>query len=113
MPPGKAYLPEEWQICCKAQWKKGILQHRFPNDSKSQRIGHLEFGAVQEKLKLLDLDPVMEFLSDFYSHTGRPAKNQVQIIRSFTLMGMLGFTSLTNWVWKLILALTSPCISVF
>lgn len=36
----------------------------------------LEFGAVREKLRLLDLDPVMEYLSSFYSHLGRPAKKQ-------------------------------------
>lgn len=43
----------------------------------------------------------MEDLSQFYSHTGRPAINQVQIVRSLILMVMLGFTSLTAWVEKL------------
>lgn len=70
-------------------------------DSSQRTRLHLEFGSVREKLRLLDLDPVMGYLSGFYSYTGRPAKNQVQIIRSFILMGMLGCTSLTAWIKKL------------
>ena len=70
------------------------------NSSQRTRL-LLEFGSAREKLRLLDLDPVMAYLSAFYSHTGRPAKNQVQIIRSLILMGILGFTSLTSWIRKL------------
>ena len=43
----------------------------------------------------------MGYLSAFYSPVGRPAKNQVQIIRSLILMALLGFTSLTAWVVEL------------
>lgn len=70
-------------------------------DSSQRTRLHLEFDSVRKKLCLLDLDPVMEYLSAFYSPIGRPAKNQVQIIRSFILMVMLGFTSLTAWLRKL------------
>ena len=70
-------------------------------DSSQRARLRLEFGAVREKLRLLDLDPVMDYISSFYSSTGRPAKNQTQIIRSFILMLMLGFTSLTAWISKL------------
>lgn len=73
----------------------------------------LEFGPVREKLRLLDLDPVMEYLYTFYSPVGRPAKNQTQIIRSLILMVMLGFTSLTAWILKLkadsLLAVLTGC----
>lgn len=82
-------------------------------DSSQRSRLQLEFGPVREKLRLLNLGPAMEYLSSFYSHTGRPAKNQVQIIRSFILMLMLGFTSLTAWVKKLnadsLLALPIGC----
>ena len=71
-----------------------------PDSSQRTRL-RLEFGPVREKLRLLDLDPVMEYLSAFYSPVGRPAKNQVQIIRSLILMVMPGFTSLTAWLRKL------------
>ena len=70
-------------------------------DSSQRTRLRLEFGTVREKLCMLNLDPVMEYLSAFYSHTGRPAKNQVQIIRSLALMLMLGSKSLTAWVKKL------------
>lgn len=70
-------------------------------DSSQRTRLLLEFGPVREKLRLLDLDPVMEYLSNFYSPAGRPTKNQTQIIRSLILMVMLGFTSLTVWLLKL------------
>ena len=70
-------------------------------DSSQRTRLRLEFGAVREKLRLLNLDPVMEYLSGFYSSLGRPARNQTQILRSLVLMMMLGFTSLTAWVGKL------------
>ncbi len=67
-------------------------------DSSQRTRLQLGFGSVREKLRLLDLDPVMGYLSAFYSPVGRPAKNQVQIIRSLILMALQGFTSLTAWV---------------
>lgn len=42
-------------------------------DSSQRTRLRLEFDTVQKKLKLLNLDSVMEYLSLFYSPTGRPA----------------------------------------
>ena len=70
-------------------------------DSSQRTRLHLGFGPVREKLRLLDLDPVMGYLSAFYPPVGRPAKNQVQFIRSLILMAMQGFTSLTAWIEEL------------
>ena len=70
-------------------------------DSSQRTRLRLEYAAVRDKLRLLDLDPVMRYLSQFYSTLGRPAQNQTQIIRSLILMMMLGFTGLTAWVRKL------------
>lgn len=82
-------------------------------DSSQRMRLHLEFDAVREKLRMLDLDPVMEYLSAFYSLTGRPAKNQPQILRSLVLMMFLGVTSLTAWCQRLradsLLALLIGC----
>ena len=82
------------------------------DSSQGTRL-QLEFGPVRDKLRLLNLNPVMEYLSAFYPPVGRPAKNQVQIIRSLILMVMLGFTSLTAWLRKLkansLLALLAGC----
>ena len=80
-----------------------------PDSSQRTRL-RLEFGPVREKLCLLDLDPVMEYLSAFYSPVGRPAKNQVQIIRSLILMAMPDFTSLTSSISNVYHY--PPCFSV-
>ncbi len=83
-------------------------------DSSQRTRLLLGFGPVREKLRLLNLDPVLEYLSSFYSPVGRPAKNQTQIIRSLILMAMLGFTSLTAWIQKLksdsLLAAPAGCL---
>ena len=60
-----------------------------------------EFAAAREKLRLLNLDPVMELLEPYYSPFGRPALNQTQILRSLILMLHQGFTGITAWVEKL------------
>ena len=60
-----------------------------------------ELAASREKLRLLDLDHVMEFMAPLYSSTGRAAKNQPQIFRSLVLMLDLNITSVSAWVDKL------------
>lgn len=59
------------------------------------------FAAAREKLRLLNLDDVMELLEPYYPPPGRPAINQPQIIRSLILMLDQGFTGITAWVEKL------------
>ena len=70
-------------------------------DSSQRKRLSSEFASARDKLRLLDLDPVMVHLAPFYSTTGRPALNQPQIIRSLTLMLHLGVTSLTRWLNRL------------
>lgn len=59
------------------------------------------FSASLDKLTSLDLDPIRDALSPYYSHTGRPALHQPQILRSFLLMVDSKETSIKNWVRKL------------
>lgn len=81
----------------------------FLNESKvhfdsSERIRlHTEFWKPWHKLRSFDTDRAMEFLLPFYSNTGRPARNQPQILRSFILFLFLyseglAPSSLTLWV---------------
>lgn len=70
------------------------------DDSQRTRLTG-EFAAAREKLRLLNLDPVMELLEPYYPPFGRPAVNQTQILRSLVLMLDQGFTSITAWVKKL------------
>lgn len=75
-------------------------------DSSERKRLHTELWEPWQKLWLFDTDKAMAFLLPFYSHTGRPAKNQPQILRSFILfflMVSMGLTppSLTLWVKRL------------
>ncbi len=48
-----------------------------------------ELAAAREKLQLLNLDPVMEYLAPLYPPFGRPATSQTQILRSVILFLLL------------------------
>jgi hypothetical protein len=61
------------------------------------------YSRERKKLMSLNLDPVGEYLSQFYSDTGRPAQNQAQILRSLILFAFLfnrtdAKLGLTGWV---------------
>lgn len=66
------------------------------NDSQRKKL--VSYSRSIEKLSALDLDPVREFMLPFYSHTGRPALNQPQIIRSFVLLMDQHYLSIDSWV---------------
>lgn len=75
-------------------------------DSSERNRLHSELWVIWQKLRSFDTDTVMAFLLPFYSTTGRPAKNQPQILRSFILFFFLfsqGLTppSLSLWVDRL------------
>lgn len=77
---------------CKARFSSD-LRHELRNT----------YSAERDKLLSLDLDPVGEYLSRFYSDGGRPAKNQAQILRSLILFALLfnrtnAKLSLTVWI---------------
>ena len=86
---------------------KCFLRNSKVSFDSSERIRlHTELWRPWQKLRLLDIDIAMDFLLPFYSSTGRPAKNQPQILRSFLLfffMVSMGLTSpsLTRWVSNL------------
>ena len=66
------------------------------------------------KFTSMNLNPVRDFLTPFYSNTGRPALNQPQIMRSFLLMLDRKFSSLTKWTTELagddLLAILIGCL---
>lgn len=57
-----------------------------------------QYESALSKLYLLDLDVLKPILEPFYSHTGTPAINQPELIRSFILMSELKVHSITKWV---------------
>ena len=78
-----------------------IWEARLDSSQRLQIKGILK--PAYEKLKLLNLDPMMNILSVRYSEYGRPAVNQPQIFRSFILLFLLSNIgivplSLDRWV---------------
>ena len=71
----------------------------FDSSQRARLAG--ECAAAREKLRLLNLDSVMELLEAYYPPLGRPAINQPQILRPLVLMLDQGFTGITAWVDKL------------
>ncbi len=84
-------------------YKYFLNESKVHFDSSERNRLHTELWKPWQKLRLFDSDKAMEFLLPFYSNTGRPAKNQPQILRSFILFFLLfseglAKLSLTLWV---------------
>ncbi len=87
------------------EYKAFLHEAKIHFDSSQRTRLCTELAAAREKLQLLNLDPVMEYLTPLYPPSGRPAISQVQILRSVILFLLLlkeglAFT-LTKWVEKL------------
>lgn len=80
------------------------------------------YEKERQMLFNLSLDPLIQYIPAFYSHGGRPAKHQAQILRSLILFTLLfnrtkARTSLTLWVTEVLpnsvsLALLIGCPSL-
>lgn len=93
-----------WQTMQKYLYFLNESKVHFDSSERTQL--HSELWKPWQKLRLFDTDKAMEFLLPFYSATGRPAKNQPQILRSFILFFLLysegrAKPSLTLWVDRL------------
>ena len=95
---------KHWQSM--QNYKHFLRESKVHFDSSERGRLHTELWKPWQKLRLFDTDKAMEFLLPFYSSTGRPAKNQPQILRSFILFFLLcseglAKLSLTLWVDRL------------
>ena len=95
---------KHWQSM--QDYKCFFLNSKVSFDSSERTRLHTDLWIPWQKLHLFDTDIAMGVLLPFYSSTGRPAKNQPQILRSFILFFLLvsmGLTppSLTLWVSRL------------
>lgn len=101
---------KHWQT--HAEYQQIILD-AVSHLNESQRKKLQSYSDSIEKLFSLNLDPVGEFMAPFYSHTGRPALNQPQILRSFILFMDQHYLSIDSWVKTLaqddLLALLIGC----
>ena len=87
-------------------YKYFLTNSKVHFDSSERRRLHSELWKPWQKLRLFDTDIAMAFLLPFFSSTGRPARNQPQILRSFLLFLLLlseglAKPSLTLWVKRL------------
>lgn len=80
--------------------QKSICSYRF-NDSS--------FSNALLKMIWLDVDSISDFLCQHYSHTGRPAKYQIEILRSLVLMSHFHCLSFKSWVDRL---RTDPVLAI-
>ena len=72
-------------------YKYFLTESKAHFDSSERHRLHTELFQPWQKLRLFDTDKAMGVLLPFYSNTGRPAKNQPQILRSFILFFLLYF----------------------
>lgn len=70
-----------------------------PFDKK--RLNSNSFRKALLKVKLLNFNAIHPILSSLYSPIGRPAINQIEIIRSLFLMLTFNFTSITKWIHEI------------
>lgn len=87
------------------EYLRSLHEAKISFDSSQRLRLQTELAQAREKLRLLNLDSVMIYLEPFYSNIGRPASNQVQIIRSLILFFLISANSgsygLTAWIVRL------------
>lgn len=113
------FKPELWQSHDEYRTIVNLYGHRLSRNHPKYAFD--SFDTERQKLLNLNLDPVMEYISGFYSSGGRPAIHQAQILRSLILFVLLfnrtkAKTSLTLWVNEILpcspsLMILSGCIS--
>ena len=75
------------------EYLRSLHEAKISFDSSQRLRLQTELAQAREKLRLLNLDSVMIYLEPFYSNIGRPASNQVQIIRSLILFFLISANS--------------------
>jgi hypothetical protein len=56
---------------------------------------------VATMIMLVDLTPMRKLVEGLYSAFGRPARVPEQMLRSFLVMVLCGYTSITEWVQQM------------
>ena len=95
------FKPELWQSHDEYRTIVNSLGKKFSRNNPRYQFD--AYSKERQKLLSLNLAPLLDYLPQFYSPEGRPAKNQAQILRSLILFFLLfnrtdAKTSLTAWV---------------
>ncbi len=99
------FKPELWQSHNEYRTLVNTVARRLSRNNPKYFFSPYE--KERQMLFSLNLDPTMDYIMTFYSSTGRPAKNQAQILRSLILFTILfnktkARTSLTLWVTEIL-----------
>lgn len=95
------FKPELWQSHDEYRTIVNSLGRRLSRNNPRYQFD--AYSKERQKLLSLNLDPLSDYLTPFYSAEGRPAIHQAQILRSLILFTLLfnrtdAKTSLTAWV---------------
>ncbi len=95
------FKPESWQTHDEYRTLVSLVGRKLSRNY--QKYSFDSYKEERQKLLDLNLDPLTEYIQDFYSSCGRPAKHQAQILRSLILFALLfnktkARLSLTSWV---------------
>ena len=95
------FKPESWQSHDEYRTIVNTFGRRLSRNNP--KYSFHEYDEERQKLLNLNLDPLLEYITGFYSRGGRPAQHQAQILRSLILFTMLfnktkARTNLTMWV---------------
>lgn len=95
------FKPELWQSHNEYRTLVTKIGRRLSRNNPKYSFD--SYDEEYQKLLNLNLDPLTEYIPAFYSHGGRPAIHQAQILRSLILFVLLfnktkARTSLTLWV---------------
>jgi len=91
------YMLRDWQS--HEEYQKNLLLN-LVLFYQTDRERVVELSESISKLYLLNLDKLHPIIKPLYSNTGRPAKNQAGIIRSFILMLDQGEHDIPKWAAK-------------
>lgn len=109
------FKPDLWQSHNEYRTLVNTYGRRLSRNKTKYSFGL--YGKERQKLLSLNLDPLLEYIPGFYSKTGRPARNQAQLLRSLILFVLLfnktpARTSLSAWVKDVLPASISLIILV-
>lgn len=95
------FKPELWQS--HDEYRTLVTKFGRRLSRNNPKYSFNTYEEEQRKLLRLNLDPLLEYIPNFYSNTGRPAQHQAQILRSLILFVLLfnrtkARLSLTSWV---------------
>ena len=81
------FKPESWQS--HDEYRTIVSKFGRRLSRNNPKYSFSDYDIERDKLLNLNLDPLLEYIPQFYSQGGRPAGHQAQILRSLILFVLL------------------------